>query len=469
MCLMMTRRSSARGPPSEAAQHLLGAAADDGQRAADLVRDAGRQHADGDQLLGAHQLLLQAAQLGLILDEREGAHAQLVVLAPGRSGRGTDARPVVTEWSSPRRPAGAELDLQQRLAARRGPLADGPAKAAGSGTPSRIGPRRSVRKLLARTTCPSRETPSTPSGAFSTIDWLVSRALASACAYCRRPSSATALRCWRRITAPTAATATAAASAVKATRETSALWRFKMARVEASQVTTQLPLGRSTRSETCTAGIRVGRTITRPRAPIWRACGGCDLRLALALRRPSSPDIRRRSRTPTRPRRPDRSRTGARRATASRRPRPGRRPRRWRPRSPGRRSPVCRRGEKSARRSAPARPAPERLCWTTALARRTRVRNQRRHGGGRLGGIGRQDLQRAVGIHQRDGAVLRHDDGQRPEGCLPDGPRLRRSALACGRGVLDEIGQQAGVLVERVQPRGERLRPRRAPAAASPA
>ena len=109
---------------------------------------------------------------------------------------------------------------------------------------------------MASTTCPSRDTPSTPSGAFSTIDWLVSRALASACAYCSRPSRATALRCWRRITAPDARHRQRGGQrGQRHARDTSALWRSTMARVEASQVTTQLPLGRSTRSETCTAGI----------------------------------------------------------------------------------------------------------------------------------------------------------------------------------------------------------------------
>src|SRR5579871_1351326 len=64
----------------EHAQHLLGPPADDGQRAADLVRDPGRQHADGDQLLGPDQLVLERAQLGLVLDEGEGPHARLVAL-----------------------------------------------------------------------------------------------------------------------------------------------------------------------------------------------------------------------------------------------------------------------------------------------------------------------------------------------------------------------------------------------------
>ena len=43
---------------------------------------------------------------------------------------------------------------------------------------------------------------------------------------------------------------------------------------EARQVTTQLPVGRSTRSETWTTGMRAGRTIIVPRAPICRAAGG---------------------------------------------------------------------------------------------------------------------------------------------------------------------------------------------------
>ena len=91
----------ARGRASTSARrHLLGAAADHGQRAADLVRDAGREHADGDQLLGAHQLVLEVAQLGPILDQREGAHAQLVVAHRARRARGTGATPVATERSS---------------------------------------------------------------------------------------------------------------------------------------------------------------------------------------------------------------------------------------------------------------------------------------------------------------------------------------------------------------------------------
>ena len=66
-------------PVGDGAQHLLGAAADDRQRAADLVGDTGRQHADRDQLLGANQLVFQIAQLRLIFDQREGTHAQLMV------------------------------------------------------------------------------------------------------------------------------------------------------------------------------------------------------------------------------------------------------------------------------------------------------------------------------------------------------------------------------------------------------
>jgi hypothetical protein len=73
-------------------QELLGAPADDRQRAAHLVRDARRQHAHGDQLLGAHELALELAQLGAILDQREGAHAQRVV-AHGHDPHSAGAAP----------------------------------------------------------------------------------------------------------------------------------------------------------------------------------------------------------------------------------------------------------------------------------------------------------------------------------------------------------------------------------------
>ncbi len=206
MCLMIMRRSSARAPPSSARSTCCGPAADDRQRAADFVRDAGRQDADRDQLLGAHQLVLQGAQLGLILDQREGADAQLVALdrvtEPGlarrsRRGRSKEGRvgdrcdgtmrtwnccePVVTKRCSSRTSPWGFSSACSRLARSRSGAAAASGNASARPAPTRIGPSRSVRKPLASTTRPSRETPSTPSGAFSTMAWLVWRASASAC------------------------------------------------------------------------------------------------------------------------------------------------------------------------------------------------------------------------------------------------------------------------------------------------
>ena len=70
------------------AQHLLGAAANHRQRAADLVRHLRRQHADRDQLLGAHQLVLQIAR------RRHGARiAQLVLEGQGAALLPQDEEP----------------------------------------------------------------------------------------------------------------------------------------------------------------------------------------------------------------------------------------------------------------------------------------------------------------------------------------------------------------------------------------
>src|SRR4029079_5561640 len=63
-------------------------------------------------------------------------------------------------------------------------------------------------------------------------------------------------RCWRRMKKPTPATANAAPIAEITTRESSHAWRSMIARDEATQVTTQLPVGRDTASETCTAAAR---------------------------------------------------------------------------------------------------------------------------------------------------------------------------------------------------------------------
>jgi hypothetical protein len=44
------------------AQHLLGAAPDDGERAPDLVRHLSRQDTDGDQFFRAYELVLEIAR-----------------------------------------------------------------------------------------------------------------------------------------------------------------------------------------------------------------------------------------------------------------------------------------------------------------------------------------------------------------------------------------------------------------------
>ena len=88
MCLMMTRRSSARGPLLTSRSTCSARPADHRQRAADLVRDLRRQHADGDQLLGAHQLVLEIAR------RRHGARvAQLALEGQGAALLAQDEEP----------------------------------------------------------------------------------------------------------------------------------------------------------------------------------------------------------------------------------------------------------------------------------------------------------------------------------------------------------------------------------------
>ena len=68
---MMTPSPADCACSPELAADVLGAPAHDAERRADLVRDAGRQHADGGQLLGAQQLILERAQLRQILDDQQ--------------------------------------------------------------------------------------------------------------------------------------------------------------------------------------------------------------------------------------------------------------------------------------------------------------------------------------------------------------------------------------------------------------
>ena len=66
----------------------LGQAEDREERVVDLVRDAGRELADRGELAALDELLLHAALLGHVLDQREQERGLAVV-----AGDGVDARP----------------------------------------------------------------------------------------------------------------------------------------------------------------------------------------------------------------------------------------------------------------------------------------------------------------------------------------------------------------------------------------
>ena len=70
-----------------------------------------------------------------------------------------------------------------------------------------------------------------------------------------------------------------------------------------------------------------------------------------------------------------------------------------------------------------------------------------------LGRIDGQDLDLTVRTVERDDAVVRHDDDQRPERRLRDAVLDPRIVLGAVARELHEVDQHARVLIERVEPR----------------